>query len=46
MEQKALSPPYDWREARRQRAWALERQGWIQQAIAEALGVTPGAVSQ
>src|SRR3954452_11591623 len=36
----------DWREGRRLRAWALKEQGWSQQAIAEALGVTPGAVSQ
>jgi transposase len=38
--------PVDWREGRRLRAWDLKRQGWTQQAIAEALGVTPGAVSQ
>src|SRR5918998_1902051 len=36
----------DWREGRRLRAWELKQQGWTQQAIAEALGVTPGAVSQ
>src|SRR3954462_6587929 len=36
----------DWREGRRLRAWALKEQGWSQQAIAEALGVTAGAVSQ
>lgn len=36
----------DWREWRRQRAWALKQQGWKQQAIAQALGVTKGAVSQ
>jgi transposase len=42
----AMSPPRDWREARRLRAWELKRQGWQQQAIAAALGVTPGAVSQ
>lgn len=36
----------DWREYRRLRAWELKQQGWKQQAIAEALGVTPGAVSQ
>jgi transposase len=28
------------------RAWALKRQDWGQQAIADALGVTAGAVSQ
>ena len=31
---------------RRQRAWALKEVGWEQQRIAEALGVTEGAVSQ
>jgi transposase len=33
-------------EARRFRAWELKQLGWKQNAIAEALGVTPGAVSQ
>jgi transposase len=46
MMQNAMPTPHDWREGRRLRAWALERRGWTQQAIAEALGVTPGAVSQ
>ena len=41
-----MSPPRDWREARRLRAWELKQQGWPQQTIAAALGVTPGAVSQ
>src|SRR6478752_4333557 len=36
----------EWREERRLRAWALKAQGWSQQKIAEALGVTAGAVSQ
>jgi transposase len=36
----------EWREGRRLRAWALKQQGWSQQAIAAALGVTAGAVSQ
>jgi len=36
----------DWREGRRRRAWQLKQQGWKQQDIAAALGVTPGAVSQ
>jgi len=40
------SPPRDWREARRLRAWELKQQGWPQRTIAAALGVTPGAVSQ
>jgi transposase len=38
--------PHDWREGRRLRAWALHQQGWTGRAIARALGVTPGAVSQ
>lgn len=38
--------PTDWREARRLRAWELKKQGWKQSRIAEALGVTRGAVSQ
>src|SRR5918997_5871596 len=33
-------------EARRLRAWELKQQGWSQRRIAEALGVTAGAVSQ
>lgn len=37
----------DWREARRFRAWELhDEKGWSQVRIAEALGVTAGAVSQ
>ena len=36
----------EWREYRRRRAWELKQQGWKQKDIAEALGVTPGAVSQ
>jgi transposase len=35
-----------WREGRRLRAWELFQEGWPQQRIAEALGVTKGAVSQ
>jgi transposase len=38
--------PSDWREGRRLRAWELKQQHWSQQAIADALGVTAGAVSQ
>jgi transposase len=33
-------------EYRRLRAWELKEQGWRQRAIARALGVTDGAVSQ
>jgi transposase len=36
----------DWREERRKRAWDLKQHGWKQQAIAKALGVSEGAVSQ
>jgi transposase len=36
----------NWYEARRMRAWELSQQGWKPIRIAEALGVTPGAVSQ
>jgi transposase len=39
-------PPHDWREGRRLRAWELQQAGWKQKHIAEALGVTAGAVSQ
>ena len=40
------SLPKDWREARRLRAWELKQKGWKQRDIAEALGVSDGAVSQ
>src|SRR5215203_1805482 len=36
----------DWREGRRLRAFELKQQGWSQQEIANALGVSKGAVSQ
>jgi transposase len=36
----------DWREGRRLRAFELKQKGWTQQRIAEALGVSKGAVSQ
>ncbi|SRR5581483_981186 len=36
----------DWKEVRRWRALELKRDGWTQDEIAEALGVTKGAVSQ
>ena len=35
-----------WQEARRLRAWELVQKGWKQIDVAEALGVTRGAVSQ
>src|SRR5258707_2723874 len=36
----------EWREGRRLRAWELSQAGWKQKAIAAALGVSKGAVSQ
>src|SRR5207247_11098857 len=36
----------DRREERRKRAWKLKEDGWSQQDIAAALGVSEGAVSQ
>lgn len=39
-------PPRDWREGRRFRALELHEAGWTGERIAEALGVTAGAVSQ
>ncbi len=38
--------PPNWKEARRRQAWRLKQQGWPQRQIAEALGVSEGAVSQ
>lgn len=38
--------PQNWSEARRKRAQELRQMGWKVGAIAEALGVTKGAVSQ
>jgi len=46
MTEKVKQRPKDWREARRCQAWELHQKGWRQKDIAEALGVTPGAVSQ
>lgn len=46
MSREKVQPRLDWREGRRRRAWELKQQGWKQTAIAAALGVTPGAVSQ
>jgi len=36
----------NWKEVRRLHAWRLKQQGWFQRQIAEALGVSEGAVSQ
>lgn len=46
MKKTNIPLPKDWREGRRLRAWELYEQGWSQRKIAEALGVTEGAVSQ
>lgn len=46
MTEQTKQRPTDWREARRLRAWELHQKGWQQKDIAEALGVTRGAVSQ
>jgi transposase len=46
MRSNRSNQPSDWREGRRLRAWELKQKGWKQKDIAEALGVTPGAVSQ
>lgn len=46
MDKNKTKLPKDWREARRLRAWELKQKGWKQQDIAEALGVSNGAVSQ
>lgn len=42
---KAIQPTV-WREVRRLRAWELVQKGWKQKDVAEALGVSNGAVSQ
>ena len=46
METSLSHPVRDWREGRRLRAYELSQLGWKQKAIAAALGVTEGAVSQ
>ncbi len=46
MEKTLSSQATDWREGRRLRALELKEQGWKQSQIADALGVTEGAVSQ
>src|SRR5438046_2561148 len=43
---KKSTPPQNWREGRRMRAWELHEAGWKQKDIATALGVSEGAVSQ
>jgi transposase len=46
MSSRVASPQQQLNEWRRLRAWALHQDGWSGRAIAQALGVTPGAVSQ
>jgi transposase len=46
MEKTLSSQANDWREGRRLRAFELKEQGWKQTHIADALGVSEGAVSQ
>jgi transposase len=46
MGKKLSSQATDWREGRRLRAFELKQQGWKQREIADALGVSKGAVSQ
>jgi transposase len=41
-----LPTPHTWKEARRLQAWRLKQQGWSPRQIAEAVGVSEGAVSQ
>ena len=46
MEKTLSSQANDWREGRRLRAFELKERGWKQTQIADALGVSEGAVSQ
>jgi transposase len=46
MEKTLSTQANDWREGRRFRALELKEQGWKQTHIAQALGVSEGAVSQ
>jgi predicted transcriptional regulator len=46
MEKTLSSQAANWREGRRLRAFELKKRGWKQTEIADALGVTEGAVSQ
>jgi transposase len=46
MEKTLSSQANDWREGRRLRALELKERGWKQAQIAQALGVSEGAVSQ
>ena len=46
MEKALSSQATNWREGRGLRAYELKQQGWKQTEIADALGVSEGAVSQ
>ncbi len=46
MRTRIASPRQQLNEWRRLRAWSLHQAGWTGRAIAQALGVTEGAVSQ
>jgi transposase len=46
MKNRQASPQQQLNEWQRRRAWALAQAGWSGARIAEALDVTPGAVSQ
>ena len=46
MEKTLSSQASDWRESRRLRALEFKERGWKQTQIADALGVSEGAVSQ
>ena len=46
MEKTLSTQATNWREGRRLRALELKERGWKQTQIADALGVTEGAVSQ
>src|SRR5215207_5365944 len=46
MEKTLSGQASDWREGRRLRAFELKERGWKQTEIADALGVSEGAVSQ
>lgn len=46
MGMKQKSAHVDWKEQRRWRALELKRDGWTHEEVAEALGITKGAVSQ
>ena len=46
MEKTLSSQANNWREGRRLRAFELKERGWKQTHIADALGVSEGAVSQ